>query len=90
MYIIKDIAHKNGQTRLDGRYPSRIGSTIRFPYPIKIGSPMLLEYVMDSAGKEKSGYLRTSNIVEISAVKDDIVVETENSIYKFEKVKDTP
>ena len=73
------------ETRTGGRYPLRIGSTVEFytnPLP---GCSMLLDYVSDNQGNPKSGYLRTSAVVDVEETEDEIVITTVNSIYHFEK-----
>ena len=73
------------ETRTDGRYPLRIGSTVEFYMKPTDGIPMVLAYVTDNQGDPKEGYLRTSSVVDIEETKEHIVVTTRNSIYYFEK-----
>lgn len=85
---IKDIRHvSTNETRTDGRYPLRIGCTVRFfnNFRPQIGNVMLLEYIYDNNGGEKDGYLRTSTVYGVEEDNEEIVVETRNSIYIFEK-----
>ena len=73
------------ETRTDGRYPLRIGSTVEFytnPLP---GCSMVLSYVSDNQGTPKSGTLRTSTVIDVDDTKHEIVITTVNSIYHFEK-----
>lgn len=83
---ITDIVHADtGKTRTDGRYPQRIGSTVEFYYPPKVGECMIYCYITDNEGNPKDGALRTSvvqNIIETDTV---IAVYTHNSVYYFEK-----
>lgn len=88
-YRIVDIRDvKTGITRVDGRYPLRIGRIVKKPNP-HIGLPMILEYVRNADGSDYSGNtLRTSRVFD-SCIneKDNLVVETVNIAYEFELVK---
>jgi hypothetical protein len=83
---ITDIVHADtGKTRTDGRYPQRIGSTVEFYYPPKVGECLVYCYITDNEGNPKDGALHTSvvqNIIETDTV---IAVYTRNSVYYFEK-----
>ena len=76
---------ETNETRTDGRCPLRIGSTVNFYMKPVPGYPMVLEYVSDNQGNPKSGYLRTSRVVEIVESMHDVVVTTVNSIYYLKK-----
>ena len=85
MKILDIKSTKTFETRTDGRYPLRIGSTVEFynkPIP---GVPMTLSYISDNQGNHKEGYLTTSMIVDVEETKYEVVVTTRNSIYYFEK-----
>ena len=85
MKILDIQSARTNETRTDGRYPLRIGSTVEFytnPLP---GCSMVLDYVSDNQGNPKSGLLRTSVVVDVEETKDEIVITTVNSIYHFEK-----
>ena len=83
---IKDIiSTTTNQTRVDGRYPQRIGSTVEFYMYPKIGMPMILAYAYDNQGNPKEGYLRTSTVQSVHETESAIIVATLNSIYCFEK-----
>ena len=85
--IIKDIQYsQNGQTRTDGRYPTRIGCQVNFAMPIEIGQCMWLGYEKDKNGEPKEGYLRTSAVTGTFDTETDIIVETLNSVYVLTKV----
>lgn len=84
--IIKDIQHiKTGETRTDGRYPLRIGSTVSFCEEPTVGWCMWLQYHKDANGHPKEGYLRTSYIEKILRERNLIIVETLNSRYIFQE-----
>lgn len=95
-YKIKAIAHSGtkgtrGLPRTDGRYPLRIGRTVRIDISHLVeGTPLILEYVKDKNGNDYSGYfLRCSRIQGIHIVTENLfVVETNNTIYEFEKEKE--
>lgn len=88
-YRIVDIRDaKTRVTRADGRYPLRIGRIVKKPNP-HIGVPMILEYVRNADGSDYSeNVLRTSRVCgSYINEKGDLVVETMNSAYEFELVK---
>lgn len=88
-YRIVDIRSiKTGHTRLDGRYPLRIGRIVEKPHA-HIGLPMILNYIRNADGTDYSSMtLRTSRVISTyTNEKGNIVVETMNSAYEFEVVK---
>lgn len=89
MYKIKDIRYKDtNETRTDGRYPLRIGSTIDFfTYEPTVNQCAMLSYVYDNTGKPKQGTLRTSFVEEIFEDDNELILTTYNSIYILEKIK---
>ena len=85
MKILDIKSIKTNETRADGRYPLRIGSTVDFyrtPIP---GVPMLLSYISDNQGNPKQGILRTSNVIDVDETEYEVIVFTLNSIYHLEK-----
>lgn len=93
IYKVKSISHSGtkgtrGLPREDGRYPLRVGRTVNLYIPcVSVGRPLVLEYVKDENGNDYSGNnLYCSTIVGIHFVSDKIgCVETQNTIYEFEK-----
>lgn len=88
-YRIVDIRDaRTRQTRTDGRYPLRIGRIVKEPKP-HIGIPMFVEYIRNADGSDYSGMtLRTSRVCgSFINEKDNLVVETMNSVYEFEPIK---
>ena len=85
MKILDIQSVRTNETRTDGRYPLRIGSTVDFYMNPLPGCPMVLDYVSDNQGNPKSGCLRTSTVVDVEETKNEIVITTVNSIYHFEK-----
>ena len=83
MKILDIKSVETNETRTDGRYPLRIGSTVKFYVDPVPGYPMVLEYVCDNQGNPKSGYLRTSTVAEIEKhpLTNEMVIATVNSIY---------
>lgn len=73
------------ETRTDGKYPLRIGSTVEFYRKPIAGVPMILKYVTDNQGNLKEGYLTTSSVIDVDETKEYVVVTTKNSIYYFQK-----
>ena len=101
LYKIKNIKHsgtygKRDTERTDGRYPIRIGRIVNLDFDyIEIGFPLVLRYVRDSDDMPmKFSLLKTSNVVSVNSVGElecdplFVVVETENSIFEFERVGD--
>lgn len=83
---IKDIRYtETNETRTDGKYPLRIGSTVEFMFKPVVDDVMFLEYVMDNQGNPKNGCLRTSRVEDVVETDTEIVVTTRNSIYYLEK-----
>ena len=98
-YKITSIKHggtysERDTERQDGRYPLRIGRIVNLDVDyIEIGYPLVIRYVRDSDDTPmKFSLLKTSNVVSVNSVgeiKCDplfVVVETENSIFEFERV----
>lgn len=85
MKIVDIKSVETNETRTDGRYPLRIGSTVRFYMKPVPGLPMVLEYICDNQGNPKSGYLRTSTVTEVEESMYEVVVTTVNSIYYFKR-----
>lgn len=83
---IRDV--KTRITRSDGRYPLRIGRIVKKPNP-HTGLPMILEYIRNADGSDYSGkVLKTSHVCgSYINERDNLVVETVNSVYEFEIVK---
>ncbi len=57
--------HKAGETRTDGRYPIRIGSTYTCLSFVGEGRSVIMPYLKDFMGRNKTGYVTTSPLVEI-------------------------
>lgn len=84
--IIKDIQHvETHETRTDGKYPSRIGSTVEFVYKPKINDLLWLSYIADNQGNEKSGIIHASRIQDIEETGNMMIITTSNSVYYLEK-----
>lgn len=99
LYKIVSIKHSRGTLkgldRQDDRYSLRIGRLIALDInDIMIDFPLIIKYVRDSDGTPmRNLVLRTSFVKSFECIKDKngdidcINVETENSIYKFERVE---
>lgn len=93
IYKIKSITHSGskgnrGIARTDGRYPLRIGRTVKIDLQNLVkGTPLILSYVKDEKENDYSGYyLKCSRIQSVHIVSEKLfTVETNNSIYEFEK-----
>lgn len=93
-YKIKRILHsgtfgERGTSRTDGRYPLRIGRTCRLRLDrIENGWPMVVYYLTDTDGSDYSGnYMVTSTVVGMIDLPSSLLVETQNSIFEFEKME---
>lgn len=85
MYRIERITDRDGNDRIDGRYPRRIGCVVE-EYQIALSHPMLLDYIRDNEGNEKMGCLRTSVVEGYSKSFNDLKVYTSNSIYYLKEI----
>ena len=101
LYKIKSIKHsgtcgERGTERTDDGYPQRIGRVVKLDMNyIEIGYPLLIQYIRDSDGNSmKFSLLKTSNIKnyiitdDLEGIVKYIMIETENSIFEFERVDD--
>ena len=89
-YLIADILHKETkERRTDGRYPLRIGRTVKQPF-LMVGIRMFLDYLKNSDGSDYSGKtLRASAIVGLAEKDGNLEVTTENSIYILKPVEES-
>lgn len=89
-YIMKDaVSVVSGKTRTDKDYPWWIGMTIRFTHITpKWGA--VFRYVKDNQGNEEWGGMHTSPVMNVKISDDEkhVEIETMNTIFKFEKVKE--
>ena len=89
-FFIKDITRRTGEIRTEAKYSNRIGSTIEFLNPVKIGEPAYFKYI-----KYNNGELVEDHRTQISRVdylewfKDNFYIYTHNSIYKLTPIDDT-
>lgn len=90
-YLIENVTYKTGQTRTDGRYPNRIGSTVELNTSPIVGEPLYFRYV-----KYNNGELVEDHITRTSCVNDFdsysmpgyLLIFTRNSIYYFKELED--
>ena len=84
-YRIVKITNKEGHDRIDGRYPMRIGRLCK--RPVKCDENRLFLYYLENAdGSDYSGKIfKTSTIESIRETENQMIVETRNSIYYFQK-----
>lgn len=88
-YKIIGIYHKDGKPRNDGRYPLRVGRICEEP-KAHFGLPMTINYIAKADGTDYRGFsLRTSPVTDIGKKENLIQIETMNSIYEFERVKES-
>ena len=83
-YFIEDVTNRLGETRTEGRYPKRIGSTIEFLHPVEVGEPAWFRYVKYNNGELVADNItRTSRVDDIEWFNGKFYIYTRNSIYKF-------
>lgn len=78
-----------GRTRNDGWYLTWIGMTMKIVH-LKIGESAGFRYIKDNDGHDYPGAMHTSCVVDyyISSDKKNVIVQTENTVYKFEKIEE--
>lgn len=90
-YLIENITFKNGQTREDGRYPNRIGSTVQLnQYPM-VGYPLCFRYVKYNNGEIVEDHItRTSRVDDFDHYSQPsyLIIYTRNSIYYFKEMSE--
>ena len=83
-FFIEDITRRTGETRTDGRYPNRIGSTIEFLDPVEVGKPAYFRYIKYNNGELVEDHItRTSRVDDLEWYNNKFYIYTRNSIYKF-------
>lgn len=88
-YYIDNITRKDGETRTDGRYPNRIGSTIEFLEGVVAGEPAYFRYVKYNNGELVEDHItRTSRVDDYGWENDKFCIYTRNSIYYFVPLED--
>ena len=94
-YKIKRITHSGtcgdrGTDRTDDRYPQRIGRTVDLEMDfIKPGLPLFVKYIKNTDGSDMIGKaLRTSYVVSVCTCENIVRVETRNSVFEFERVRE--
>jgi len=76
------------KTRIDGRYPLRIGRICKEPKPV-LGKSAEIEYLKNADGSDYSNrFLRISRVSAIILTENTLEIATMNSIYSFEKVEE--
>ena len=90
-YIMKKAVYAiSGETRSDRDYPWWIGMTMQFVH-INPQYGAVFRYVKDNEGHPYPGAMHTSPVLKVDISDDEskVIVETYNTIYTFEKVKET-
>ena len=83
-YFVENITRRTGETRTDGVYPNRIGSTIEFINPVVVGEPAYFRYIKYNNGEVVEDHItRTSRVDDIEWYNGKFYIYTRNSIYKF-------
>ena len=87
--LVNAISMATGRTRNDGWYPTWIGMTMKI-VRLKSGESAGFRYIKDNEGHDYPGVMHTSCVVDyyISDDKKNVIVQTENTVYKFEKIEE--
>lgn len=87
-YKLIDVKNKEtNKTRIDGRYPLRIGSTYHILL-LEQNLPAYLDYITDNKNNKKTGTLKTSMVEDFDINNDTITITTHNSIYVLKEIND--
>lgn len=83
IYIIKKITDHNGNDKLYGKYPTRIGR--RFAFGLGDPSPNMNMAICYRPRKydDYAGTLYTSAVLKVIHHDEELIVKTKNSIYYF-------
>lgn len=87
IYLITKITDLEGNDRVDGRYPLRIGRRCAFGLGEPSPNMIMAICYRPRQNDEYSGTLHTSIVQKIQRIEDGIIVTTKNSIYHFEEEK---
>ena len=87
--LVDAISLETGLTRTDSYYPEWIGMTMKIRL-LEIDRPSSFKYVKDNKGLPYPGAMHTSYVTDyyISEDKKNLIVQTEHTIYKFEKIEE--
>lgn len=85
--MIDAISLKTGKTRSDEPYSKWIGMIMEIK-KLEINKPSEFKYIKDSNGNLCDGSTPTTYVTDyyISENKNDLIVQTNNTIFKFQKV----
>lgn len=91
-YVIEDITfRKTGETRNDGKYPTRIGSTVYLLSDVEVGKPLYFRYIKYNDGTDVEEHITRTSIVndfDNYSKRGYLYVFTNNSIYKFKELSE--
>ena len=90
-YYVEDITYKNGQTRTDGKYPNRIGSTVKLLNHPTVCEPLYFKYIKYNDGKLVEDHItRTSRVDDFDNYSKPgyLIIYTRNSIYYFKEIEE--
>ena len=87
--LVDAISLKTGHTREDSYYPEWIGMVMKIRL-LEIGRPASFRYIKDNDGYPYPGAMHTSYVIDyyVSKDKKNLIIQTENTVYKFEKVEE--
>lgn len=87
IYIITKITYHNGNDRVDGRYPLRIGRRCAFGLGEPSPNMIMAICYRPRQNDNYTGTLHTSIVQKIQRIEHRIIVTTKNSVYHFEEEK---
>lgn len=85
IYIITKITDLNGNDRIDGRYPLRIGRRCAFGLGEPSPNMIMAICYRPRQNDDYAGTLRTSIVKKVQHIENGIIVTTQNSIYYFKE-----
>lgn len=88
-YKVIAINHLDGKPRTEGRYPLRIGRRCTFFFFPEEGCCLYIHWLTDRDGSRYDGVMRTSLVQNVSKKMDVLRVQTQNSIYIFQCLRNT-
>lgn len=87
IYIIKKITDHNGNDKVEGRYPLRIGRRLAFGLGEPSPNMIMAICYRPCKNDDYSGTLHTSIVQKVQRIEHGMIVTTKNSIYHFEEEK---
>lgn len=87
IYLITKITDLEGNDRVDGRYPLRIGRRCAFGLGEPSPNMIMAICYRPRQSDDYAGTLHTSVVQKIQRIENGIIVTTKNSVYHFKEEK---